>query len=467
MNRRKLQPLALAYRNLRRNTRRSLTTLFAMIFGALAILVFGGYSRSIQLGLETNIVRAAGHLQIQHADYFLFGAGNPQLYGIARYAEIIRKVSADPEIAPALRVISPVIAFGGVAGNSAAGVSKIVSAVGAIPEDQIRMRDWNEHDMPLVARRPALAGTPPDSAVIGYGVARILELCRPLQIENCPRPHTIAEPGGESMPADLGALVDNEKSGRPAASPRQIEVLAARANGTPNVVSLTVVKVERQGIKSVDDIFLGMHLQTAQALLYRGESPRVTAITIQLAHTEDIPMVARRIQLLLDAGSPDQPLTVLDFRALNPNFSQTAALFDAIFGFISVLIATIVLFTVGNTMNMAVVERTGEIGTLRAMGLRRSGVHRMFLMEGALIGAAGAACGTALSILVAWLLNHSGLSWTPPGYTDPVPLAINIWGDSGLIVGTFLGLTLVAAISALVPARQAARYEIVDALRHA
>ena len=64
------------------------------------------------------------------------------------------------------------------------------------------------------------------------------------------------------------------------------------------------------------------------------------------------------------------PLEVQDFQTLNPYYGQTVAFFAAIFGFISILIGVIVLFTVGNTMSMAVVERTPEIGTLRAIGLR-------------------------------------------------------------------------------------------------
>ena len=68
-------------------------------------------------------------------------------------------------------------------------------------------------------------------------------------------------------------------------------------------------------------------------------------------------------------------------------------MFAAIFGFMSVLIGAVVLFTISNTMSMTVVERTVEIGTLRAIGLRRRGIRQMFLAEAVLLGVAGSVVG--------------------------------------------------------------------------
>ena len=95
-----MRTLALALRNLLRNRRRSLTTLFAMVIGAVTILVFGGYSRNITYGLQTSFVVRGGHLQIQRKDYFLYGTGNPAAYGIADYQRVIDVVSHDHVLAP-------------------------------------------------------------------------------------------------------------------------------------------------------------------------------------------------------------------------------------------------------------------------------------------------------------------------------------------------------------------------------
>jgi len=126
----------------------------------------------------------------------------------------------------------------------------------------------------------------------------------------------------------------------------------------------------------------------------------------------------------------------------------------------------IVLFAVVNTMTMNVMERTNEIGTIRAMGVRRGGIRLQFIVEGWLIGAIGATVGAALAFAVAALVNHSHLTWVPPGNAHPVPLQVAVTSSVSLVIGAWIGLVLVATIAALVPASSAARLSIVDALRH-
>ena len=169
-----IRTLSLALRNLLRNRRRSLTTLLAVMIGTISILMFGGYVRNINYGLESQFVSQSGHLQIQHKDYFLFGDGNPVAYGIADYERIMSTIKADPVLSPLLSVVTPVLQLGGVAGNFSAGVSRTVMGSGMVAEEQNRLRLWNDYDFPQVLSPLALAGTPPDSAVIGTGVARVL-----------------------------------------------------------------------------------------------------------------------------------------------------------------------------------------------------------------------------------------------------------------------------------------------------
>lgn len=200
--------------------------------------------------------------------------------------------------------------------------------------------------------------------------------------------------------------------------------------------------------------------------MYGNEPPKATAIVVQLRHTSDLPAAKARLDTLLRTRFGDTDTEVVDYTVLNPFYGQALAMFTTLFGFVALLIAAIVLFTVGNTMSTAVFERTVEIGTLRAMGLRRGGVRRLFLCEGMLLGVIGALLGVTSAALLAGAINHGGLTWTPPG-RSPVPLIIRVWGENDLIVCTALGLLVVSMLSALLPARRAARMEIVDALRYA
>ncbi|KAF0812394.1 ABC transporter permease YtrF [Andreprevotia sp. IGB-42] len=456
----------LALRNLLRNHRRSLTTLLAMMVGAVSILLFGGYSGNINYGLQTDFVKRSGHIQIQHKDYFLYGSGNPAAYGIANYQHIIDVVKNDPVLKPMLTVVTPTLSLGGIAGNFAQGVSRTVLGSGVVVDEQNRMRRWNDYGFPDRYKPLALSNTPVDSAVIGTGVARVLQLCGPLKVAHCPQAPAKASETGAAAPDDIAALSAQENSDKPAQPATRIELLAANAHGAPNVAGLNVVQAVPQGVKELDDLFVMLHLAQAQRLVYGGDAPQATAIVLQLQHTSQIPAAQARLETLMKTTLRDDALEIHDFATLNPSYGQITGMFAAIFGFIAILIGAIVLFTVGNTMSMAVVERTVEIGTLRAIGLRRGGIRRLFMAEGLLLGIIGSVLGVLMALALAWLINHGGLTWTPPGNVEPVPLMVRVWGESRMIIGTMLGLVLVAVTSAWWPARRAAKLQIVDALRH-
>ncbi|MBC7484501.1 MAG: ABC transporter permease [Rhizobacter sp.] len=464
-----MNTLSLAWRNLLRNRRRSLMTLIAMVLGLTAVLLFGGYIRDINYALQSDFVRLTGHLQIQHKDYFRFGSGNPAAYGIASYERIIAAVNQDPVLKPMLAVVTPTLQFGAIAGNFAAGVSRTVFVNGTVVEDQNRMREWNDYGLRRLSRSLSLSGTAPDTAVIGIGVARVLQLCAPLDVPDCVSAATRSETQGPALPPDIAALANRGQAPAAAAPHRgrpRIEILAANSRGAPNVAAVKVLRAEFQGIKELDDAYVGLHLSQAQKLIFGAARPQATAIALQLRHTAQLPAAQERLEELLRTTLKDEPLGIVDYETLNPFYGQTLAMFTAIFGFISVLIGAIVLFTVTNTMSMAVVERTAEIGTLRAIGLRRGGIRAMFVSEGVVLGCFGALLGSVAALGLAWAINQLGLTWTPPGRIEPVPLAVRLAGEHGMMIASAIALVVVAALSAILPAARAARMNIVDALRH-
>jgi putative ABC transport system permease protein len=464
-----MMTLNLAVRNLLRNRRRSIATLVAMSIGCAAILLFGGFSGNINYEMLTRIVQRGGHLQIQHRDFYLYGSGNPTAYGIDGYSKILEAIQNDEILKKIVLVATPTLQFGGIAGNYAASVSRTVMGNGFIAEDINRMRSWNDFGLRSKAPVSALEGTTPDSAVVGVGVARVLQLCDALKIERCPKPEKEQKTGGKALPDDIAQLSLLET---PAASStsnqgsRRVEVLVVNSRGAPNVTSLDVIRAEDQGIKELDEIAIIMHLSKIQQLVYGKSPPKVTSIMIQLRHTSQLATASARLEPILAKFSGSQPLALQDFRALNPFYVQTIQMFDTIFGFVFVLIGAIVLFTVSNTMNTAVVERTVEIGTLRAIGLRRAGIRSLFVTEGALLGICGAVLGVVLAFVVSALVNSMNIPWVPPSTVEPVPLTILVSGETRMIVGTTLGLICIAIISAWWPAYRAAQLKVVEALRH-
>lgn len=461
--------LSIAVRNLLRNRRRSFATFIALAVGTSSVLLFGGFSANIEASLQTAYVRAGGHLQIQHRDFFLFGSGNPTAYGIQDDLKIIQAIRDDESLRADITVVTPTLQFSGIAGNYDAGVSRTVIGIGVVAADQSRMRAWNGYQLPQTDPPFVLDGAASDAAIIGTGVARVLQLCESLQVSSCPKRTVQAAADGAAIPADIAALAGAE---RDAAGPRgasnrpKIELLATNSGGTPNVVSAQVLKAEVQGFKELDEVFVMLQMPQAQRLVYGRMQPQATSVHVQLVHSDRIDQVKKNMATVLERVAPEQSLVVRDFGELNPFYVQTIAMFGTLFGFIFVLIGVIVLFTVSNTMNTAVVERTVEIGTIRAIGLRRSGVERLFVLEGMMLGVAGAVSGALFALLVAAVINQLGLTWLPPGSGGPLPLVLLVWNDKFMLLGTPLGLSLIATLSAWWPAHRASRLGIVDALRH-
>jgi putative ABC transport system permease protein len=463
--------LKIAFRNMLRNLRRSAMTGSAVAAGAMAMLLFGGFTSYIFSGLETNNVQRIGHLTVFRDGYFLLGAGNPAAYGIDRYQDVMKLIERDPVVGPMINVLTPTQSLVGIAGNFSGEVeaSKTFLGVGLVPSDRERMRRWDEFGASrLYTLDSRLSDADQSRGLVGVGLARVLGLCAPLGLQGCPRPAAPASPSAPvaAVKRDIADLAAHDLGAGRADSNRmpQIDLLAATSGGAPNVVRLTVSGGEPQGVKELDDNYIAMHLALAQQLVYGRGEHKVTGIVLQLHRSEDLPAARARLVALFKQNRLD--LDVRDFGELTPFYGQVVRMFSSIFLFIALVMGMIVLFAVVNTMTMNVMERTNEIGTIRAMGVRRSGIRSQFTVEGALIGAIGAAIGALLACTIAVLVNHAGLTWIPPGNVTEVPLRLDVVGRPLLVVGAWLALALVATVAALLPANRAARLPVVDALRH-
>jgi putative ABC transport system permease protein len=463
--------LKIAFRNMLRNLRRSLMTGSAVAAGALAMLLFGGFAAYIFAGLETNNVQRIGHLTVYKAGYFLLGAGNPSAYGIDDYQAVTKLIAHDPVVGPMINVITPTQALVGIAGNFSGNVeaSKTFLGTGLIPSDRERMRQWDEFGASagyVPDRR--MSDEDPSRGLIGVGLARVLGLCAPLGMRGCPQLPPVRSSADATAPArhELTELAERDLANDRASTDgrAQIDLLAATAAGAPNVVQLAVGGAEPQGVKELDDNFIAMPLALAQQLVYGRGEHKATGIVLQLRRSEDLPAARARLTALFQQNHLD--LDVRDFGELSPFYGQVVKMFSAIFLFIALVMGVIVLFAVINTMTMNVMERTNEVGTIRALGVRRAGIRSQFTVEGVLIGAIGATVGAVLAYLIAALINHAGLTWVPPGNASAVPLRLDVAGRPLLVTGAWLALAIVTTLAALVPANRAARLPVVDALRH-
>ncbi|MBF0540070.1 MAG: ABC transporter permease [Nitrospirae bacterium] len=463
--------LKIAVRNIQRNVRRSLMTILAIAVGTMAMLIFGEYVAQVFVSMETQNVSRSGHISVFRTGYFKYGSGNPAAYGIHDYQTFLKLIAEDSILKPLINVVTPTISLFGIAGNFDADASKTFFGLGVVPADFNRMHLWDEHHLKLAAKLHINKLNEQDEThgFIGVGLGRILGLCEPLNIPDCDKkqsPETTQKSTIQDK-RDFSSLEEKSNQITPESEgntvPR-LDLLAATAASAPNVVSFYVDKAVTQGVKEFDDSIIIMNFKLAQKLLYgRGEKQAV-AIVIQLNKTEDIPIARARIDKLIKEQGLD--LETKELTELQPFYTQAMKMFAAIFSFISAVIGVIVLFTIINTMSMSVMERTQEIGTLRAMGVKRKGIVVQFILEGALLGFIGATLGLIFGSILAQIINHSGLTWLPPGQASSIPLKVLTSGVSELMFDIWIIISVISTIAAWVPARRAAKMKIVDALGH-
>jgi len=141
-------------------------------------------------------------------------------------------------------------------------------------------------------------------------------------------------------------------------------------------------------------------------------------------------------------------------------FEENRQLFNATFAVMYLLMAVLTapsLIALLNTLAIGVIERTREIGMLRAIGATQRQVRRVVLAEALLLAALGTAFGLLAGLYLGYVMI---LGMSTGGY--PVTY---VFPAAGLLAATAVGLML-GVVAAFVPARQAARMNIVGALRY-
>lgn len=202
----------------------------------------------------------------------------------------------------------------------------------------------------------------------------------------------------------------------------------------------------------------------------------------QVRWLADVDDGATELLVYVDDADADAPEEVAAALGAMPGFTglalQTwketplASSLFAVIGVIRLVLASLVVgvcaLAVWNTMTMSVLERTAELGVLRAMGLGRLGVVLLCVVEAAAIGVVGGLAGVALgSVGAGWLEAYGVLFGERVAMSTQIPLQTRMYADWS--VGTassafLLGLTM-AVLGALAPAARAAAIQPVEAMR--
>lgn len=402
--------LLIAARNLTRNRRRSLTALFIVVVGVVSMVLAEGFIQWIFWAMREGTIQfQSGHVQVVRPDYFSKGVANPQAYLLPEGSEVVQAI----ESTPGVKLVAPRLKATGLISHGETTVAFL--AEGVVPDKEAELSKGLN-----IVKGSNLSGPRASEVILGRGLARNLGV----------------------GPGDTVAL------------------LATSSGGGINGMEAKVAGIFTSTNQAYDNSALRLPLAQAQSLL------RVKGAHSWLVLLKETEQTDRFLGQFRERF-PDSKhrLEFVPWYANADFYNKTVALFSQQINVLRVIIGLIIVLSISNMLIMNVMERTGEIGTLLAIGFKRAKILRMFAAEGFLLGLVGGLGGIILGYALAELISVIGIPMPPPpgmerGFTG----AIRVTGS--LLVSAFLIAFMTTLLAGLYPAWKASRQQIVNALRH-
>lgn len=216
-------------------------------------------------------------------------------------------------------------------------------------------------------------------------------------------------------------------------------------SGEQNGAVVNVAGIFELGVRELDARYVYLDLKQAQSLL--GLPGGITVIDLTVADIFEAEKIAAQVGRLTSLQAESwiktnaQLMNAISAQSLSTNM-------------IIIFVAISVAFGIASVLSVSVVQRTREIGILRATGATQQQILRIFLFQGALFGLMGSVVGSAASFVLVWGFNTFG-----PGLFY-IPISLKL-----ILIALSLA-TITGVIAAAVPSRRAAALDPVEAIRH-
>lgn len=402
-----LVDLMLALRGIVRQPRRSALSALAICGGVVALMLAGGFVEwNFWNYRESAIASQLGHLRISKAGFSKAGQADPFAYLLPESAPELERVRS----LPGVRSVAPRLHFSGLVSAGESTVSFLAEGVDPAAERGL------DKGLRFVAGRN-LAPKDANGVVLGEGLAE-----------------------------NLGVRVGDK-----------VALLANTRSGGVNAIECEVLGVFSTISKAYDDAALRLPRADAQRLL-RVKGAHAWVVLLDDTERTDSAYDALR------AAFAGRGLEVSRWIDASDFYRKSMELYAKQMLIMKLIIAAIIVLSISNSQMMSVIERTGEVGTAMALGSRGAVVLRRFLVEGLMLGVAGALVGVALGAGAALLLSWIGIPLPPApgmahGYDGEILVSAPIALDAAVLA---VATTCVASVY---PAWKASRLVIVDALR--
>lgn len=395
----------LAFRNLFRNFRRTLAITLTVALGTGALFCFDGFNIGIMNQYRDNTIHAHyGHGQINEKGY------RDQVYEKPweHWIENVQELQTFLEKQSGVDDVFPRMSFYSLLTNGRITISGLGQGIDGEKEAEF-FHSLNIESGETLANHP-------DGILLGVGLARTLDV----------------------QPGDT------------------VTVLSNTVYGTMNGVDLVVAGIFHTGSQDFDNRIFRIPIEQAQNLL---DTNKVESIALGLRSLQDWDKVAKAVE----KNYPD--LEATPFHILDKVYYQHSVdWLEAQFGVIQVIILTIVLLGIFNSISTAILERKQEIGNLRANGESFLDVLKLLTFEGLILGLIGSVLGVALSILLNITILHDGILMPPaPGLTRQFHVQIEL--QTLTAMKTIVMGVVTALFATVIAGVRVAKLPIGEALR--
>jgi len=218
-----------------------------------------------------------------------------------------------------------------------------------------------------------------------------------------------------------------------------------------------------------DDSAIYMPITAARTVITSLVSNQFSSIQIKVADATAIDqttsLLSQRLMLSRHVTNSTVDFTITSAAAIQQTLSSVIGTLSLFIGGIAAISLLVGAVGIANTMYMSVLERTKQIGTLKALGTTNSEIMKMFLIESAMIGFIGGLIGVFLGLIASGTLSEIGFRLT--GASGRAGAGASATVVSPELVLFAMGFSvLIGMISGFLPARSAAKLQPVEALRY-
>ncbi len=224
---------------------------------------------------------------------------------------------------------------------------------------------------------------------------------------------------------------------------------------TLNKVQFRVIGIVEEIGNAQDDNQIAVPLEAARGIF--GEPERVDTIIAQVKSGENIPALQKKLERELERKRGDTNFQVLTATQILEQISQVLGVMQIVLIGIAAISLLVGAVGIMNSMYTSVLERTKDIGIMKAIGARNSDILQIFLMESGLIGLVGGVLGIALGTAGALLLGS---------FSRQAGFVLLVEIEPGVLLFGLLFALALGIISGILPAYQASKMKPVEALRY-